>query len=221
MNQSLVSKWLRRALLVGTAMIATQVAANSEVEVTIASSDFRSVLTQAEVQRLEEINDELRELRDIAKTIPKESGNYQSLLMLADQKKDQRDEEFAHIKGLGGQTITLVGNPPPTKEQVLNQVVSARRAGLDAPLHSYWHIGHDGALVGGATAPVIEAAEDQPTMPVVLAEDLPDIKPVSRVYVADAKECRGSAPASGFVCLCDPTNDVFGIPSGCWWGLPP
>ena len=57
MNQSLVSKWLRRALLVGTAMIATQVAANSEVEVTIASSDFRSVLTQAEVQRLEEIND--------------------------------------------------------------------------------------------------------------------------------------------------------------------
>jgi hypothetical protein len=195
--------------------------------ITITSDDVKAGMPPGEAQELSQMMEDMRALQAAGRNYPKGDPRRRGMVNEFERVKAERDEKFGYILGLKGQSITLHGDPPPSKNEILSSVMRARQTGQgDGILHPHWSIS-DGRLIGSASPP----SEKNPPPP--LGNVNPSVNsgdfPEGRIETFRSDCCRKRGipkPNVDYQTVCWEANDVgkgiiFGIGMAhCFWGRP-
>jgi hypothetical protein len=112
------------------------------VTTTITYPDVAARMSPAERQEFETMSRTMKQydegierLGQLAEADPELAG---TLRTLKDNLDNERNEKFRAFRGLSNQTITVYGCPFPSKAEILNVVINARKNGGDGTLYPYW-----------------------------------------------------------------------------------
>lgn len=157
----------------------SQGAAQQGTQVVFDKDDLLNAMSDAERLDFLDRRKELKELQEAGRSLKKGSAGRKVVLAEFQAKKTEFDKKFDHLRGFNGKTVMVYGNPPPTKREIMNQVMNGggfRGGSFGSGLHAHWKRDDSGAIVGGASPPKIKTAR-KPTAPEVPAAERSTVSP--------------------------------------------
>lgn len=151
--------------MVAMAQTTSQDKGSAGTEVIFDKDDLLAAMTDTERQEFLDMRQDLKELQEAGRTLEKGKAPRRAMQAAFAAKKTEFEEEFGYLRGFNGKTVTVYGNPAPTKWEIMNQVInggSFRGGSFGYGLHPHWTREEEsGAIVGSASSPKIEAADRQ------------------------------------------------------------
>lgn len=194
-------------------------------QVTFDKDDLLNAMSDAERQDFLDRRKELKELQEAGRALKKGKAGRKVVLAEFQAKQAEFDEKFDHLRGFRGKTVTVYGNPPPTKQEIMAQVNSGssfRGGSFGHELEPHWTREKSGAIVSSVSPPKVETVSTPTPVP---SPKVSKPKPRSTTRssgqaLTPDQHCRkmaGPPPSGGLRCVCgDPRHDIFGIPSCSW-----
>ncbi len=175
---------------------------------TFTGDDIYRTMTPSDQTELQRIQDELRELQKLGRSKAKGSLERRAILNEFERVKAEREEKFGYIRGINGTTITFWGEPVPAPEDILRDVLMARKGELgDGMLYPHYYYDQD-ARIRGAAAPPPHATAPAKAPSGSTSEGSGIDFGASGLVVSDdavsALECEGED------CGCDESTYAFG-----------
>ena len=131
-------------------------------QVTIGKAHLEESMTPAEIEELEETNRVLDELKAFGKRLKRDDPERAAIANLYNRRIEQRNQKFAHLRGLNGQTVLGYGSPSPTASEIVVIVIRERLLGDGTGiLYPHWERTRDGAVIGRTTAPRYDVVEGE------------------------------------------------------------
>ena len=204
-----------------------------ERQVTISKADIESAMTPQEIEDLQEYNDTLERHAEYGRSFPAGSKGREGAVKIFEQTKQERDEKYAHLRGLRGQTVTAYGMPPPTGAEIVMVVMQERLFSSGSGiLHPHWIRESAGGVYGSASAPTFydEVGDGFPagetvSANAVIAGNADGTAHTGSTSIATAQclETAGPVPdnwdyeySGEPVCKCFEESTVFGV-TPCNW----
>jgi len=131
--------------------------------------DILAAMSPSERRDFKQRRKELKELQENGRALPKDSPGRKIILASIREKMKDFNERYDVFRGFNGTTITLWGDPPPSKTDIIMITVMERRTGAGAGLvYPHWERRSDGAIVGSFDPPNGEVTgESYPAGPTV------------------------------------------------------
>ncbi len=152
-----------------------QVQESAGTKVTFDKDDLLNAMKSAERQDFLDRRQELKDLQADGRKLDKGSPGRKVLAAAFQAKQDEFDKKFDHLRGFNGKSVTVHGNPPPNKRDIMRIVMNGGRS--SPGLHQHWTRDEHGNVVGGASPPKIETASKPTASEVSPAE--PTLSPRS------------------------------------------
>lgn len=121
--------------------------------VTFTGKDIMNMMEPAERTAYRKLRQELEDLRAAGSRYPKGSRARSALVREYEAAKADLYRDYGVYRGIAGKTVTLHGDPPPNRRQVLERVLRQRRSGQGGRLLPHWNMAEDGRLSGSVETP--------------------------------------------------------------------
>ncbi len=129
-------------------------------DVTFDREDLLNAMTDAEREDFLERRKELKELQQDGRSLKKGSAGRKVVLDRFEAKKEEFEKKFFGFRGFRGKTVTVYGDPPPTKKEIMEMVMgglgSFENGDFGYGLSPYWKREASGDIVGLDSPPTFE-----------------------------------------------------------------
>lgn len=131
-------------------------------QVTITKADLEAAMTPGEVEELEQTNRVLEELKAFGLRLKRDDPERADIAAMYNRRIEERNQKFAHLRGLNGQSFIGYGAPPPSAIEVVDIIVRQRlHSEGSGILYPHWERIRDGAVIGTTSVPTYETGEGE------------------------------------------------------------
>ncbi len=133
--------------------------------VTFDKEDLLNAMSDAERQDFLDRRKELKELQEDGRSLKKGSAGRKVVLERFEAKKKEFEKKFLSFRGFRGKTVTVYGDPPPTKKEIMEMVMgglgSFENGDFGYGLSPYWKREASGAIVGLDSPPTFKTPQPE------------------------------------------------------------